>query len=94
VKPTLSRMATVSTFYVLALSAGHVSCTAIATTMVRKKPASWGWLGQNILVTSSFQAQNPAAVPIRLAINEILRVLMNTSSILYTRGTRDWFHGL
>ena len=45
-----------------------------------------------MLVRSSFQAQKPAAVPIKLAINEILKVLMSTPSALYTRKTAGWFH--
>ena len=38
-----------------------------------------------MLVRSSFHAQKPAAVPIKLAINEILKVLMNAPPALYTR---------
>jgi len=36
-------------------------------------------------VKSSFHAQKPAAVPIKLAINEILNVLMNASPLLYEK---------
>ncbi|SPE43664.1 hypothetical protein SBA7_1650005 [Candidatus Sulfotelmatobacter sp. SbA7] len=63
----------------------------MATTMVRKKPASWGCWGQNILVRSSFQAQKPAAVPIKLAIREIFKVRMNAPSLVYTQEDPGWF---
>jgi len=45
--------------------------------IVRKKPASCGCSGQTILVKLSFQAQKPAAVPIKLAISVIFQVAIN-----------------
>ena len=67
------------------MSAGQLSCTATVIMTVTNTPAIWGCAGQNVLVKSSFHAQKPAAVPIKLAINEILKVLMNASPVLYEK---------
>lgn len=65
----------------MGLSFGQVSCTATVEMRVRKKPASWGCPGQTIFVKSSFQAQKPTAIPIKLAIGVIFRVVMNSPSV-------------
>ena len=69
--------------YVWGLSVGHISCTAMVVTMVRKRPASWGCAGQTIFVRSRPQARKPAAVPIKVAINVIFQVVMNSLSGRY-----------
>lgn len=60
------------------VSFGQISCTATVAMRVKKKPASWRCPGQTIFVKSSFQFQNPTAVPIKLAISVIFQVVMNS----------------
>ena len=61
---------------------------------VIKKPASCGWLGQKIAVRLSFQAQKPAALPIKLAISVIFQVVMDAPSGLYTAEVLSLFRNL
>jgi hypothetical protein len=75
---------------VLDLSVGQVCCTATVAMRVTKSPASCGCSGQSIVVRLSLQAQNPAAVPIKLAISVILQVVM---IILSARGAGETFLG-
>src|SRR5271169_7174468 len=83
--------------YVLDLSFGQASCTAMETTTVRRKPPSWGCSGQTMLVKSSFQAQKPTNVPIKLATSVIFQAgmgVMNVPYVLYTTEVPGLFRRL
>ncbi len=59
---------------------------------VNRKSAIWGWVGQILRATPNSQAEKPAAVAIKLAINEIFRVSIIHPQRLYTPSTDVSFH--